>query len=189
LTAWIEVNLDNLKNNIHAIRRKVGPAVKIMAMIKANGYGHGEEMIAKYCLKYGIDQLAVSSVQEGIALRRMGIDMPVLITGTTLPEHAEMIVKYRLTPTVFTLDTAQYLQEAARKGGQLIPCHVRVDIGLTSFGVRPGECIPFIEKILAMEGLQLEGLYTHFSSSYGNDQSMIARELLTFQEILQELKR
>lgn len=188
MSVWIEANLENLKNNIRAIRQKVGYDVQIMAVVKANGYGHGAAKIAEYSLEYGVDQLAVALIQEGIELRQQGIKAPILILGAILPEQVELIRRYSLTATVCNLSLASSMAKVGEQNQERIKCHVRVDIGAVGIGVSPGDAILLVEDILAMEWLELEGMYTHLPSAYGQNIELIERDLALFNGVLTRLK-
>lgn len=186
--AWVEVNLDNLKNNIDIISKKIGSRIRMMAVVKADGYGHGGAAIAKCCLKHGVNQFAVARVQEGIKLRQQGIDASIVVLGVVLPEQVPLVEEYDLIPAVFDGALAEHLDRTGRRKQKKIKCHVRVDIGSTGFGVMPSACVPFMARLTAMEGLKVEGLFTHFSAAYREDDRLITEDLGTFNQVLYDLR-
>ncbi len=160
---WAEVNLDAVAHNTRAIKRFVGPTVEMIAVVKANAYGHGAVPVARTALENGATRLAVYRLIEGIELRRAGITAPILILGYTLPEKAEAVVRWNLTPTVNERPQAEALAAAADWHSKRVAIHVKVDTGLGRFGLLPQKVVPFCQALLALPGLELEGLYTHFA--------------------------
>lgn len=163
MITWAEVNLDAVAYNVRAIKDYVGPKVEVIAVVKANAYGHGAVPIARTALENGATRLAVYRLMEGIELRRASITAPVLILGYTLPSEAEVVVRWNLTPTVNERAQAEALAAAAGRQGKRLPVHVKVDTGLGRFGLLPEQVVPFCQAVLALSGLELEGLYTHFA--------------------------
>ncbi|HBU69032.1 MAG TPA: alanine racemase [Elusimicrobia bacterium] len=163
---WAEINLQNLKQNIKSISGLVKPRAKILAVVKANAYGHMALPCAKAALAAGASALGVSSIEEGITLRRGGIKAPILILGSIFPfVNLSLAVKNNLTPTISSL---QGLAELARIGARLgkrLPFHLKVDTGMGRVGLTPSSAISAIEKAAARKEVSLEGIYTHFSSS------------------------
>lgn len=162
---WAEVNLDAIAHNVRAIKNHVGPKVEVIAVVKANAYGHGAVPVARTALESGATWLAVYRLMEGIELRQAGITAPVLILGYTLPSEAEAVVRWNLTPTVNERAQAEALAAAASRQGKHLPVHVKVDTGLGRFGLLPEEVVPFCQVVVALPGLELEGLYTHFAAA------------------------
>lgn len=168
---WAEVNLDAIAHNVRAIKNYVGPRVKVMAGVKANAYGHGAVPVARTALENGATRLAVCRPVEGIELRQAGIAAPVLILGYTHPSEAEEIVRWNLTPTVSEHAQAEALAAAAARRGKRLPVHVKIDTGLSRFGLVPDKVVPFCQAISALPGLELEGLYSHFATADESSES------------------
>jgi alanine racemase len=168
---WAEVDLDAIAHNIRAIKAYVGPAVQVIAAVKANAYGHGAVPVARTVLQNGATRLAVYRMTEGVELRRAGLTAPILILGYTLPSEAEAIVRWNLTPTVNEHVQAEALAAAATRHRKRLPVHVKVDSGLGRFGLLPEEVVPFCQALVARPGLELEGFYTHFAVADEADES------------------
>ncbi|MFN3929445.1 MAG: alanine racemase, partial [Thermoflexus sp.] len=134
---WVEVDLDAIAENTRAIKRWVGDRVEVIAVVKANAYGHGAVPVARAALAAGASRLAVHRLAEGVALRQAGIEAPILVMAPLLPEEAMEIVRWRLTPTLSTVEAAQALDGIARGTGCVIPVHVEVDTGMGRAGVPP----------------------------------------------------
>ncbi len=162
-STWAEVNLDAIAHNVRAIKNYVGSKVEVIAVVKANAYGHGTVPVARTALENGAKRLAVYRLMEGIELRRAGVTAPVLILGYVLPSEAEAVVRWNLTPTVTERAQAEALATAAGNQGKRLPVHVKVDTGLGRFGLLPDQVVPFCQAILETLRLELEGLYTHFA--------------------------
>jgi len=188
---WAEVNLDAIAHNVRAIKKHIGSQVEIMAVVKANAYGHGAVPVAQTALQNGSTRLAVYRLIEGIELRQAGITAPVLIMGYTLPSQAETVVRWNLTPTVNEQSQAQALSAAAVNQGRQLSIHVKVDTGLGRFGLLPQEIIPFCQALLKLPNLKLEGFYTHFSvadESSESSQAYTRRQLDIYHQALRALE-
>ncbi len=163
---WLEVHEGALRANWRALRSQLAPDVQMLAVVKANGYGLGILSVAKVAVEEGAAYLGVSSVEEGIQLRKAGFQVPVLILGSLFPfESFAPLFDYRLTPTVASLEAAQALDRMATQKGRSLPVHLKIDTGFGRIGVSTLNALGFITQVAAMRGLELEGLYTHFASS------------------------
>lgn len=181
---WIEINLDHLTSNLQEIKAAIGPATQIMAVVKADGYGHGAVAIAEAALKAGASSLAVAFVEEAVGLRRAGIDAPVLVLGYTDPIHFHSLIEYRLTPTVFSLQTALELSKRAAAEKLIMPVQLKVDTGMGRIGFLPKEFVDAAYRISRMPGLKIEGVFTHFSSSDEEDQTYTREQKLLFDRMI-----
>ncbi len=185
---WAEVDLDAIATNTRAIRRWVGERVQIIAVVKADAYGHGAIPVARTVLTAGADRLAVHRLGEGIALRQVGIEAPILVMAPLMPEEAPEVVRWRLTPTLSIIEAAQALDAAARGAGRVIPVHVEVDTGMGRAGISPEDTVDFLRALWTMDGLQVEGLYTHFATADESDPSFTMRQLRRFEEVITVLE-
>jgi alanine racemase len=196
---WAEVNLDAIAHNTRKLKRLIGEKTELMAVVKANGYGHGAVPVAETALSNGASRLAVHRTLEGIQLRQAGITAPILIMGYTLPAEAETIVRWDLTPTVNTPEQTQALSTAAAlhppfippnrgERGGVLPIHVKVDTGLGRFGLLPDEVVDFVRAISEMPGLVLEGLYTHFAMADAADKAYTLQQFEIYLEVVKRLE-
>ncbi|MFW5897243.1 MAG: alanine racemase, partial [Bacillota bacterium] len=165
---WLEIDLDVLRDNVAAIRqyldRRGGRRSRIAAVVKAEGYGHGAIAVARTALKSGADSLAVAIPDEGIALRKEGFDVPILILGWTPPDMMEEAIELDLGLTIFSLRDARALTKAAREANSAVAVHVKIDTGMSRLGFPPvREAVDDILAIASMEGIELQGLFTHFA--------------------------
>jgi len=184
----VEINLDNIAHNIQQVRRRVDDKVKIMAIVKANGYGHGAVEIAKVAIENGVEWLGVATVEEGIQLRESGIRSPILILGLSPPKQAQEVIKYRLSQTVCDKKLAKALSNDAKSCGQVAKVHVKVDTGMGRLGVYPGKATGFVKEISHFEGIEIEGIFTHFSVA-GEDKDFTKLQIERFKEVVVNLKK
>jgi alanine racemase len=165
---WVEVDLDALRHNVAAIRRRIGHA-KLMAVVKADAYGHGLAPVAGALMQCGVDAFAVANLTEALALRQLGgPGWPILLLGAALPFEVETIVEQNITPTISTLDEARQFESAAAARGCRLPVHVEIDTGMGRVGFWHEEAGRAVEQIAALPHLRIEGLYTHFPSADEN---------------------
>lgn len=168
---WVQVDLDALHHNYNKIREAVSPSSGIMAVVKADAYGHGDENVSLELAKAGADRFAVSNLEEAFQLRRAGIDKPILILGYTPPEYALQLAVNNISQAVFCGEYGRNLSEEAVKEGVQVNMHVKVDTGMTRIGfpyqdnIRDGGSVDEIEEICSLPGLYPEGIFTHFASA------------------------
>lgn len=164
-TSWVDVDLDVLSNNIKIIKDFIGET-KMLAVVKADAYGHGIVPVALTAIESGADFIGVSGLDEGILLRKSGIEAPILVFNTILPEQAEKIIQFDLTATVCSLDVVQALHEAAKRLNIKTRIHIKVDTGFGRFGILPEHTLKFVKIINSdFRAVDIEGIYTHFSTA------------------------
>lgn len=159
--AWVEVDLDALADNVRQIRTSLDPGILCIGVVKGDGYGHGALPVAKTILEEGIQWLGVADLWEAQELRAGGIKEPILVFSPA-PDAAAFAVSMDVRMTVCDLSFARALAWAARRKGRLIKVHLKVDCGMGRLGVLPQEAADLAGRILRLEGLELEGIYTHF---------------------------
>ncbi|HIC93204.1 MAG TPA: alanine racemase, partial [Anaerolineae bacterium] len=185
---WAEIDLDAIAHNVRQLKRHIGERVKLMAVVKANAYGHGAVPVARTALESGAERLAVNRVVEGIELRRAGIAAPILVLGYFPPWEAEAVVRHGLIPTVTEREVASALAEAAGRLGKAVPIHIKVDTGMGRFGLLPEEVVDFVQGLADFPNLHLEGLYTHFAAADEADKSYTRRQFGIFLDVLKRLE-
>jgi len=158
--------------------------VAVIAVVKANAYGHGAASVARAALQAGAAGLAVHRAIEGVELRRAGIDAPILVMGYTPPDGADLIARWRLTPSLMTLEFAQALSTQAAKTGLTIPVHVKVDSGMSRYGLLPGEVVAYLRALTGLPGITLEGMFTHFATADWADQTHVRQQLAVFNDVI-----
>ena len=184
---YLEVDLEQLRENFDNIRMHVRPA-KVMAVVKANAYGHGVDLVAPHIEPYA-DYLGVAILEEGIHLRQMGIHKPVLVMGASLPEQAPLFLQYELTMAVSSPELMAAAEQAAADAGRRLKIHLKIDTGMERTGVHEYEARPFIEKSFACRFLEVEGIFSHFANSEAADLQHAKLQIERFQEVLQLYER
>ncbi|UUC42107.1 alanine racemase [Clostridioides difficile] len=163
---WAEINLDNLRFNLNNIKNLLEEDIKVCGVIKADAYGHGAVEVAKLLEKEKVDYLAVARTAEGIELRQNGITLPILNLGYTPDEAFEDSIKNKITMTVYSLETAQKINEVAKSLGEKACVHVKIDSGMTRIGFQPNEeSVQEIIELNKLEYIDLEGMFTHFATA------------------------
>lgn len=176
---WAVIDLDIVRQNVQAIKRRIPDTCALMAVVKGDGYGHGIIPMAQACAAAGAEWLSTATLEEAICLRENGIMLPILILGVTPPERGPELLRFRLTPVVPSLEYARALAQALRGSNGRLSVHIGVDTGMGRLGwwVQP-ETIPEICDDLAQIGqeraLKIEGIMTHLSSARGSDPTAIA---------------
>ena len=185
--AWARVDLGVIASNTKALRSVIGSSVELIAVVKANAYGHGAVPVAQACLAAGATRLAVACVDEGIELRRAGITAPILIMGWTPPWDAIRAVAHNLTVTVDGMKLARALSHEAVARSVNQPIHIKIDTGMGRFGLLPAEAADFVESVHRLPGLWLEGAFTHLARSDEPDAGPSRRQLHVFGRVLDDL--
>ena len=186
-TVWIEVNPGALKHNLAEVRAVVGPAVKVMAVVKANAYGHGAVEAARAFVEAGADYLGVTTLEEGLELRKGGVTAPVLIFSPLLPDQTGPALSDGLEQTVCDLDLTQSISALAAKAGKRARVHVKVDTGMGRLGVAVGDCSEFMYRLLNLPGVEIAGIYTHFANAGAKNLAHAREQSAGFSNLLTEL--
>jgi alanine racemase len=166
---WAEIDLDALASNFRWVRERVGQGVKVMAVVKANAYGHGANACAQRLAAEGADWFAVALPEEGIELRRAGINQPILSLGGFWQGQEQLCVKHALVPVVYRLDMIEALDRAAREAQTVVDVHLKIDTGMGRLGVRYMEVGEFAEALRAFKHLRVDGVMTHFAAADNPD--------------------
>lgn len=166
--ARLEVNLGAIGHNLRAVAGVVGPEVRLIAVVKADAYGHGAVPVAQACLAAGAAMLAVALVEEGIALRQAGILSPILVMGSLLPRQAEEIITWYLTPALMSSDVAAALSAAAVQAGTTCPVHLKVDTGMSRGGFRSDALPEVLPQLAQLPALRWAGIMSHLAAPTDN---------------------
>lgn len=185
---WAEIDLDNLTSNMKEIRR-VSQSKEIIAIIKADAYGHGAVDVAETLLHNGATSFAVAVAAEAIELRRNGIGCPIMLLGFTPPSLADDIIKYDIEQTVYSYELAEELSRAAVKRHKTVKVHIAVDTGMGRIGYLPSdENVEEVVRIAELPNLKIKGLFSHFSTSDEKDKSYSYNQLNKFNWFYNKLK-
>lgn len=160
-STWIEIRLDRLKNNLKALKEKAGANCQIMAVVKANAYGHGLSEIAK-TLAPEVSHLGVSSVYEALEIKERHIETPILIFGRPMSHEITAALTDGIAFSVSSLEEAKEISDLSSTLRRKTPVHVKVDTGMGRLGIPFNQAMKVIEKMTELEWIQLEGIYTHF---------------------------
>ncbi|AOC91675.1 alanine racemase [Bacillus amyloliquefaciens] len=188
---WIEVDLDAIKKNIRAIRRHIPNKSKIMAVVKANAYGHGSVEVARQALESGASELAVASVEEGIVLRRAGITAPILVLGFTALSCVKKSAVWNITLSAFQVSWIKKANQILEKEAvsKRLSIHINVDTGMGRLGVRTEEDLLAVVKALKSSTyLSWDGIFTHFSTADEPDTELTMLQHEKFISFLRFLK-
>jgi alanine racemase len=181
-----KIDLSALAHNYQEVVRRAGKR-KILAVVKAQAYGHGAIRVSQHLLGLGADMLGVAFVEEGRELREAGIQAPILVMGAIFPEQAEALVRLGLTPLVYNETMAKVLSDAARKYKKKVPVHVKVDTGMGRLGIVPEAVIDFIKVIRKLDGIRIEGLMTHFADADLRDKQFASKQMDRFESLMKGL--
>jgi len=182
------INLGAISHNIAEIRKRIGNKRGLMAVVKADGYGHGAVEVSRVALRSGADSLGVALPEEGQLLREAGIEAPILVLGLIQPEEAYKVVNFRLAQTVTSIELLRALDQEGHKASTEVKVHVKVDTGMGRIGVKPEEAVSFIRKVKSFKSLNLEGLFSHFSSADEKDKASSQRQLQLFDQVIHEVQ-
>jgi alanine racemase len=199
---WAEIDLSAYAHNIRELKRVTQPQARLMAVVKANGYGHGAIEVARTALQNGAEFLGVARIHEAVELRKAGLEAPILIFGYSSPDSAQTLIEYELTQTVYSPTLAAALSERAARQGKKIKIHIKVDSGMgrlgllldeqaggTSHNVPAAKTLNVVEAISRLANLDVEGIFTHFATSDSADKSYATAQLERFMDLLNRLER
>lgn len=184
--AWIELDAQALASNVRIIKESIGD-IALMAVVKADAYGHGAILAARTALTNGATYLAVASMAEAVELRDAGIDAPILVLSYAPAETARQAYRLNIALSVFDMEQAELLDRAARNFGSKLKVHVKVDTGMGRLGILADDAIKGFRHLQAMKYLDIEGIYTHFSSA-DEDSEYTAFQAETFHNIVRAIK-
>jgi len=178
------VDLDALKSNVAAIRARVGPDRKIMGVVKANAYGHGLERVARELLKFGCDQLGVAFLEEGITLRRAGIDAPILVLGGIIGNQIQHFIEHDLMITASSVYKLGQIEEVAAQMGRRAKIHLKIDTGMERIGTHWDSAEKLLEAAIRARHCDLEGVFSHFAQSDAPDPKYTRLQMERFEQCL-----
>ena len=198
---WAEIDLNAIAHNVQELRRITRPQARLMAVVKANGYGHGAIEVSRCALLNGASILGVARLEEGIQIRKAGISEPILVFGNTHPHRAGDILKYDLTQCVSSVAAARELSKAAVSLAAKLKIHLKVDTGMGRLGLLPqnfqsdnpakinADTVAETLAIAKLDGLELEGTFTHFASADSADKTYAEYQLDLFLNYLKHLQK
>ncbi len=184
--AFAEISLKNLAHNLKMAREKTGSS-NIIAVVKADAYGHGASEVARHLIKKGVSYLGVAFTKEAISLRESGIQVPILVFFER--DNIRECFEYNLTPVVFDMKTARRFSASAYRQNRRIAVHVKIDTGMGRVGIPASAALKEIIKIAELKNIQIEGLMSHFSEADLKDKEFADLQLTKFRSIAKDLKK
>jgi alanine racemase len=184
--AWAEIDLEALDRNIARLRRLVAPA-QLWAVVKADAYGHGAVDVAARAVESGAAGVCVALVEEGVELRRAGIDAPILVLSQQPPDQLVQLIEHRLTPTAYTVEYLDAIAEAVGSGGSC-PVHLKLDTGMQRVGADPADAVRLAGRVAELAPrLELAGVFTHLACADQPEHRANSQQLASFDEALAAL--
>jgi alanine racemase len=184
---YADIDLDIIASNVDALMALTPKGTGAVAVVKADGYGHGDVAVAK-AVYDKVRMYAVATLDEAVNLRENGIDKPILILGFVNVDEYETLVKNQVTATVFDYETARQLSETAQKLGMKALCHIKIDTGMRRIGLEPDESgIEVVKRISRLSNLDMQGIFTHFATSDEADKTKAERQLDRFEKFVGKL--
>ena len=185
-----KIDLDALKYNVDGIKKCKDDKALLMGVIKADAYGHGSRIFARELEAMGFDWLAVATADEGIELRRDGIQLPILVLGYTHPDQYPEMLRWDITPEIDTYDMAEAFNRAAEAAGKKAGIHIKIDTGMGRIGFLPGsESLDEIERIHRLPWLNIQGMFTHFACADMRDKTHVKGQIEKFRQMIDGVKQ
>jgi len=184
---WAEIDLSAIEHNYKQVRRFVGKDIHIMAVVKANAYGHGTVEVSRVLESAGVDYLGVATTDEAVRIRDHGIRTPVLVLGSVLPGEVEVAVKKDITLTLCGDELTDAIRKAT-KGGAKLKAHIKIDTGMGRVGIWHENGLDFVKKVSNEKGIAIEGIYTHFSSA-GRDDFFTNYQFEVFEKLIADIEK
>ncbi|HEY9752272.1 MAG TPA: alanine racemase [Coleofasciculaceae cyanobacterium] len=189
--AWVEVNLAAIGHNVRQIRSLLSPRTDLMAVVKADAYGHGAALIAQTVLEAGANWLGVATIPEGIELREAGIGAPILLLGAThTPEQIKTIVHWRLQPSLCTPRQALVFSETITNLPEqtILPVHLKLDTGMSRLGTPWPEGLEFVRLVNRLPCLQIASVYSHLATADSPDSTIMQQQQQRFEQVINQIQ-
>ncbi len=182
------VDLSALRANLRTVRRLVGPGVEVLAVVKADAYGHGDIETARALCAEGVGRLGVATVAEGARLREAGIDAAILVLGGLYPDDAAALVRYSLDPVVASLGLLRHLDAVGDEHGAEIPCHLKLDTGMGRLGLLPDAVEEWLPELDGLKAVRLQGVMSHFARAEEPESQSCRGQLRAFRRTLKRIR-
>lgn len=188
--AYAKINLDAISHNLDSIERKIARQSRILAVVKADGYGHGAKAIAKEIEgRQSVFGFGVATADEAFALREAGVEKPILTLGYTFAEDSEALLAAGIRPTVYSYEMAKAFSLAAGRIGKKAAIHIKIDTGMSRIGYQANDgAIEEIVSVAKLPGIVIEGIFTHFASADEAEKASAYGQLGQFQDVLESLR-
>ncbi|PIY50638.1 MAG: alanine racemase [Armatimonadetes bacterium CG_4_10_14_3_um_filter_66_18] len=186
---WVDIDCAALAHNLHQVQRLLSPATRLMAVVKADGYGHGAVAAARTFVEAGAQYLGVSTVEEAIALREHNVETPILCFMPPLADQADHALVHGITVTVYAREQVAALVESAKRRGKQARCHLNVDTGMGRLGLAPDRAAALARELTQQDEIDFEGIYTHFATAQKRNAAPPLQQWFRFRELLAQLAR
>lgn len=181
---WAEIDLDAIRKNVKAIKNMLPKGTLLMAVVKADGYGHGSVQVARTALEAGADRLGVALVEEAFPIRQAGIKAPIHLLGATYKESVDEIIRLNLIPSVYTKKQAEWLSKTSIKQKKRLNVHIKIDTGMNRIGVDYKKANEFIKEVRKQKSLEIEGIFTHYATADKSGSSFAKLQTDRFNKII-----
>lgn len=186
--AQANINLDAIRHNISQVKSRLSKDTKLMVIVKADAYGHGAVAVSKALENGIVDAFGVAIIEEAIELRKAGITKPILILGYTPKEQFSLVVSYDVIQTVYQYEMAKDLANEAIKQGKTAKIHIKIDTGMSRLGFSDSiDSLNTIKKISTLEGIYIDGLFSHFAKADDKDKSSVKEQIKRFDDFYKKL--
>ncbi|MGB5900005.1 MAG: alanine racemase [Geitlerinemataceae cyanobacterium] len=187
--AWVEIDRSALAANIRQLKTLLSPKTALMAVVKADAYGHGAITVSQTVLEAGANWLGVATLPEGIELRQAGISAPILILGATYtPEQIRALIRWQLQPTICTPKQALVFAEVLAESGESLPVHLKIDTGMSRLGTPWQEAIEFVRMVAGLSQMNIASVYSHFATADDRDHTVMQQQHDRFQQVLSQIQ-
>ena len=186
---WVEIDLHSIKSNLATVKSIVGDNVSVLAIVKADAYGHGAVTVSKTLISCGLEMLGVATLEEAMELRESGINHPIIILGGIQKDELDDVIKHGIIPTVYDLEILEELSNAAKKINKNYIYHLKIDTGMSRLGIKHQDIELFFEKHAKYNNLRLEGLYSHLAMADEITSDYTGKQIKLFFESLERFKK
>ena len=184
---WAEIDLDALSRNLAAVRGRIGTRA-VLAVVKADAYGHGAVEVTRALVAEGVERFGVALPEEGVELRRAGIRAPILVLGGFAPPQADLLLRHELVPAIYRPDQVEALSAAARRQGLTAPAHLKVDTGMGRLGVPAADVPAFIVAMERLPSIRLTGAFSHLAVADDPANPFTVRQIDQFREAISAIR-
>lgn len=185
---WAEINLDHLAHNVKEVKKRMKPGQLLMGVIKADAYGHGSVAVMPTLRENGVDRFAVATLNEALELRRHDAQTPIMVLGYTSSDLYPAVVEAGIIQTIYSLEQAAKLHQVAKDQGTRARVHIKIDTGMRRLGIRSEKAPAIIEEMKRFDGLEIEGIFTHFAVADETDKSFTEKQVARFDAVIEALE-
>lgn len=187
-STFAEIDLNAIAYNLRGVRKRVGKGVKILAVVKANAYGHGIQQVSKFVIQHGCaDYLGVAFPEEGVQIREAGVKAPIHAFALPSQRQIELFFDYNIEPTISTINESKWLNTVGQKRKKTIPVHLKIDTGMSRLGVTVAELPEFLKTLARLQRIEIKGVFTHFATADETDKTFSKKQLSDFHHALEIL--